>query len=70
MMKDEEPRLWPVHRAAKYMGIHVNTLKRIPPEELPYYSILGKGDRRYHPDDVEAYLQRHRVTTSQHAPTR
>jgi excisionase family DNA binding protein len=41
---------------AKYLGIHVNTVKRIPACELPYMRVTNRGDRRYHPEDVQAYI--------------
>jgi len=46
--------------ASRHLGVHVNTLKRIPPTELPYFRIGSRGDRRYLHPDVQAYISRHR----------
>ena len=46
---------------AKIIGVHVNTLKRIPPTRLPYYRIFSRGDRRYKPSDVATFLREARV---------
>jgi hypothetical protein len=43
---------------AQMIGIHLNTLKKIPALELPYYRIGRRGDRRYRFGDVEAYIRR------------
>ena len=54
---------WPLTAAevAMRLGIHVNTLKRIPPDELPYFRVSHRGDRRYFPEDVARYIARRRV---------
>lgn len=46
--------------AAFRIGISVNTLKAIPPSELPYFRVGTRGDRRYEPSAVEAYKLRRR----------
>lgn len=51
--------------AAKLLGIHINTLKRIPANEIPFYRITPRGDRRYNRQDIDAYLLRHRQTLVQ-----
>jgi len=38
------------------LGVHRNTLKRIPADELPFYRIGARGDRRYRPTDIRSYL--------------
>ncbi len=47
---------------AKMLNVHNNTIKRIPPDELPYIRIGHRGDRRYRTEDVLAYLKRNRVS--------
>jgi excisionase family DNA binding protein len=47
--------------AAERLGIHNNTAKRIPPDELPYFRVAARGDRRYRLEDVEAYIERRMV---------
>lgn len=47
--------------AAWIGGVHENTLKRIPPSELPYTRVGSRGDRRYRVADVEAYIARRTV---------
>lgn len=39
---------------ATLFGIHINTVKRL---EIPYVRITNRGDRRYHPHDIEKYIQ-------------
>lgn len=46
---------------AAWLGIHPNTVKRIPPADLPYFRATARGDRRYHVDDVRAYIERRTV---------
>jgi len=38
--------------AAEVLGVHVNTVKRLP---LPFFRIGSRGDRRYELRDVLAY---------------
>lgn len=42
---------------AKRLRVHVNTVKRIPARELPYFRIGSRGDRRYMISDVDAYIK-------------
>ena len=44
-------------QVAEALGIHPNTVKRIPPDQLPYFRVgtSGIGHRRYEPESVEAY---------------
>ena len=44
------PRLLSVREVATRLGLHTNTVKRIPRSR--------RGDRRYHPVDVADYLER------------
>jgi excisionase family DNA binding protein len=46
--------------AAIYLGVHQNTLYRIPREELPYMAVGTQKHRRYLQSDLDAYI--HRVT--------
>jgi hypothetical protein len=53
---DKQEQVWyDAAQVAKYFGIHVNTLKRIPETALPYMRFGARGDRRYHKADVEIY---------------
>jgi hypothetical protein len=47
-----------VREVAAWLGIHPNTVKRIPSADLPFFTISTRGDRRYHVDDVRAYIER------------
>jgi hypothetical protein len=47
-------------QAAKHIGIHVNSLRTLPPSDLPFY-LMGRV-RRYKMDDVEAYIASRVVT--------
>lgn len=47
-----------VPEVANWLGVHVNTVKRIPPEEMPYFRVGSRGDRRYQIEDVKAYIIR------------
>jgi hypothetical protein len=38
------------------LGIHPNTVKRMPPNELPYFTVGSRGDRRYLASDVKLYI--------------
>lgn len=40
---------------AEFLGMHVNSVKRIPPKDLPYFRVGTRGDRRYETDAVIAY---------------
>lgn len=50
-----------VAEAAAAMGLSVSAVKRIPPADLPYTRVASRGDRRYRPEDVRAYLEARRV---------
>jgi hypothetical protein len=43
------------------LGVHINTVKRIPPSELPFFRVSNRGDRRYLLEDVEEYIRRRTV---------
>jgi predicted site-specific integrase-resolvase len=42
---------------SRHLGVHVNTVKRIPAGELPYFRATRRGDRRYLLEDVERYIR-------------
>lgn len=42
---------------AQVLGVHVNTVKRIHADELPFFRIGSRGDRRYAEADVTSYMQ-------------
>lgn len=46
---------------AHFLGVHVNTVKRLPPEDLPFFRVTSRGDRRYRFEDVRAYIERRTV---------
>jgi len=50
-----------VAEAARIIGLSVSAVKRIPPADLPYIRVASRGDRRYAPADVRAYLEARRV---------
>jgi len=43
---------------AEFLGVHINTVKRIPSSNLPYFTVVERGDRRYHLEDVETYVRK------------
>ena len=49
------------HEVARHLSIHVNTVKRIPPAQLPFFRVGERGDRRYLLDDVYDYIARRTV---------
>lgn len=46
-----------VRDVARILRLHPNTVKRIPPRDLPYAMIGTRGDRRYLWLDVRAYVE-------------
>lgn len=54
----EEERLLTVREVAELLSVHINTVKRLPTDELPFYRIVKRGDRRYRPSDVRLYINR------------
>jgi hypothetical protein len=42
---------------ARWLDVHPNTVKRIPPDQLPYFRVSTRGDRRYRESDVLAYME-------------
>ena len=43
---------------AQMLDVHVNTVKRIPIEDLPYFRLAARGDRRYVLSDVKAFIKK------------
>jgi len=43
---------------AALLGLHHNRVRRIDPELLPFTRVVERGDRRYRPEDVDAYVER------------
>lgn len=42
---------------ATWLGVHVNTVKRLGDRgQLQFFRIGERGDRRYRPEDIRAYL--------------
>ncbi len=50
------PELLRAREVAEILSAHVNTVKAIPPAQLPFSRIGSRGDRRYSRADVEKYL--------------
>lgn len=46
---------------SNFLDISPNTVRRMPPEQLPYLRLGKRGDRRYRLVDVEAYVERNTV---------
>jgi len=46
---------------AERLGLAQPSVKRIPSDELPYFRATSRGDRRYLPKDVQAYIERRMV---------
>lgn len=44
---------------AKYIGVHVNTIKKLT--DLPFYTVNARGDRRYRKTEVEDWLKTRRT---------
>ena len=55
-MDDDE--MLKVSDVIKLLHCHRNTVKRIPRDELPYWRLGKRGDRRYTLEDVRAYIER------------
>jgi len=53
-----------VREAARLLGLHYNTVVRLPPEDLPYMVVRARGDRRYRVTDIDAYIERRMVRVS------
>ena len=49
------------NEVAEALRVHVNTVKRISPSELPYIRVSSRGDRRYNETDVADYVRRNTV---------
>lgn len=54
----EADRPLSVRDVAEMLGVHVNTVKRLP---LPYFRVGSRGDRRYELRDVIAYKLERKV---------
>lgn len=59
--KKEESGWLNVTETAQALGLHNNTVKRIPASELPYMRVVARGDRKYWFEDVNAYIERRMV---------
>ena len=44
-------------QVAKLLHCHRNTVKDIPQDELPYWRLGSRGDRRYSIEDVRVYIE-------------
>jgi hypothetical protein len=38
------------------LGVHPNTVKRLSPDELPFFRVGSRGDRRYWLENVQRYI--------------
>jgi excisionase family DNA binding protein len=50
-----------VRQIADFLGVHYNTVLRIPASELPFFVVGDRGDRRYTKTDVDHYIKRRAV---------
>jgi hypothetical protein len=50
-----------VDEVAELLGVHNNTVKRIPPADIPFFRVGSRGDRRYIRWDIERYIERRMV---------
>lgn len=55
-------------QVAAILNLHVNTVKRLEPGELPYFRVGSRGDRRYRAEDVQAYIDRRLVAGHRAVP--
>jgi hypothetical protein len=53
---------------AGFLGIHPNTVKKIPANDLPYFTMGSRGDRKYLVEDVEEYINKRRVGKNGYRP--
>lgn len=49
-------RPYTVREVAAILGIHYNTVKRLPPADLRYFTVGTRNDRRYRRADVHDYI--------------
>jgi transcriptional regulator with XRE-family HTH domain len=56
-----QPEAMGAGATARALGIHVNTLKRMDPETLPFFRVTSRGDRRYLRADVKRYIRARQV---------
>lgn len=56
-MTEEQSDWYYVRQVANILGVHIKTVKRLPPIELPYYRMSKRGDRRYRKEDIDKFLQ-------------
>lgn len=45
-----------VHQVAVALGIHQQSVKRIPASDLPFFRVNNRGDRRYFREDLDNYI--------------
>jgi hypothetical protein len=67
IVKPEQPV--GAREVALLLGVHPNTVKRIDPEALPYFTVGARGDRRYQRDDVRAYIYARRNEPMERRPS-
>ena len=54
--RDLEQSPLSVHQVATALGVHVQTVKRLPASDLPFFRVNSRGDRRYFREDLESYI--------------
>ena len=65
MTESNPSPLLTLKEAARYLGVHRNTLQRIARKgQIPYYTVSDRGDIRFRLDDVDAWLLGRRVEDS------
>ena len=45
-----------VHQVSVALGIHQQSVKRIPASDLPFFRVNNRGDRRYLREDLDSYI--------------
>ena len=50
-------RIVDAREVAQLLGVHINTVKRTPRGELPFFRVGSRGDRRYRMSDIQTYIQ-------------
>jgi hypothetical protein len=51
----------PIGKVMQALGLDRDSVGAIDPKELPHFRVGRRGDRRYLPSDVDAYIARRQV---------
>jgi hypothetical protein len=55
--KVRDGQILTVSEVALLLGVHINTVKRLPPSDLPYFTVGHRNDRRYYRADIDVYIE-------------